>query len=329
MNWIHAALVSAAIMAVVNILDSHLISKRFSGIRAFMLVIGCMHLVYGGVLALLVPLPIGAAWYAGMAVVSSLVRTGAIIILLDGLRHREVSTVIPIVYSYPMFVAVIAFAALGERLAWQQWIAIAVVASGAVLISLNREPSRNQMGRPRSALIVLASLLFAVADVTGKVALDGISFWNLFWIGATVMGGLFLVISLRRSVLDSIIALPDRGRSLGLVVVNEVIAPVGIVISYWALQHGPVSLVSTLLSTRPLFVLLFALALSWCAPGFLFWSGGRKLVAVRIIATLMIVAGVVVIELSQPSKLMNRAARVASAGICRGPPRDASATAVE
>ena len=298
MTWIHAALLSAAILAVVNILDSHLISKRFSGIRAFMLVIGCMHLVYGLVLSLLVPLPAAAAWHAGIAVVSSLVRTGAIIILLDGLRHREVSTVIPIVYSYPMFVAAIAFVALGERLAWQQWMAIAVVASGAVLISLNREPSRIQIGRTRSGFIILASLLFAVADVTGKVALEVLSFWNLFWIGAMVMGGVFLVVSLRRSVVKTIVALPDRGRATALLVLNEVIAPVGIVISYWALQHGPVSLVSTLLSTRPLFVLLFALVLSWRAPGFLFWSGGRKLVAVRIVATLMIVAGVVVIELS-------------------------------
>lgn len=267
MTWIHAALLSAAILAVVNILDSHLISKRFSGLRPFMLVIGGIHVVYGVVLSLLVPLPAASAWHAGIAVLSAVVRTGAIIILLDGLRHREVSTVIPIVYSYPMFVAVIAFAVLGERLAWQQWMAIAVIASGAVLISLNREPSRNQMGRPRSALIVLASLLFAVADVTGKVALEVISFWNLFWIGATVMGCVFLAVSLRQSVVRTIVELPGRSKAMALLILNEVIAPVGIVISYWALEHGPVSLVSTLLSTRPLFVLLFALALSWWAPG--------------------------------------------------------------
>lgn len=154
------------------------------------------------------------------------------------------------------------------------------------------------MSRPRSALIVVASLLFALADVTGKAALTQINFWHLFWMGAIVMGSVFLAVSLRRSVVAGILALPGRAKALGLVALNEVIAPVGIVISYWALQRGPVSLVSTLLSTRPLFVLLIALALSWCAPGFLFWTGGRKLVVVRIIATLMIVAGVAVIEVS-------------------------------
>lgn len=299
MTWVHAALLSAAIMAVVNILDSHLVSKRFSSIRMFMLLVGSIHLFYGVVLSVIVPLPVGAdAFHVMMAVVSSFARTGAVIILLDGLRHREVSTVVPIVYTYPIFVAAIAFFVLGEQLGWQQWVAVFVVACGAVLISLNREPSRIHMSRGRSALIFLSSLLFATADVTGKVALGQITFWNLFWIGATAMGGVFLLISLRRTVVRGILDLHERGKALGVLALNEMIAPVGIVVSYWALQHGPVSLVSTLLSSRPLFVLLFAIALSWFAPGFLFWSGGRRLVIVRIIATGLIVAGVGVIEMS-------------------------------
>ena len=130
------------------------------------------------------------------------------------------------------------------------------------------------------------------------MALEQISFWNLFWIGATVMGTVFLSVSLRRRVMHSIAALHERGKAMSVAVLNEVIAPVGIVISYWALQHGPVSLVSTLVGTRPLFVLLCALVLRRLAPGFLFWSGGRNLVLLRIIATCLIVAGVAVIELS-------------------------------
>lgn len=299
MSWIHAALASAAILAAVNIIDSHLVSRRFSGIRAFLLLLGGIHLVYGLVLAVVAPLSSDVGQVSlSLAIGSSVLRAGAVIILLDGLRHREVSSVIPVVYSYPVFVAVMAFFALGERLIWQQWLAIAVVASGAVLVAFNREPSRIPTGRLRPALILLAGALFAVADVWGKMALGRMSHWGLFWVSALVMGTIFLVVSARRGVVRQVLALGDRTRTLGFVLLNEAIAPVGMVISYWALARGPVSLVSTLLSTRPLFVLLFAFVLSRCAPGFLFWRGGRKLVALRVTATAMIVAGIAAIELS-------------------------------
>lgn len=298
MTWAHAALVSAAILAIVSVLDSHLVSRRFPGFRQFLLLVGTIHMGYAVLLSLLVPLPdgIGSA-PVGWAVLSSLIRTGAIILLLDALRRRDVSSVVPVVYAYPMWVAVIAVVVLGETLAWQQWLAVVIVASGAVLISLNVEPSLTQLERPRSALILLATVLFALADVTGKVALEHLSFWNLFWIGAAVMGATFLAVALRPGVVRGIAALPDRRGSIALLAVNEVIAPVGIVISYWALQHGPVSLVSTLLSARPLFVLVYALLLGAWMPGFLLRSGGRRLVTVRVVATLMIVGGIAVIEL--------------------------------
>ena len=45
------------------------------------------------------------------------------------------------------------------------------------------------------------------------------------------------------------------------------------------------------------FVLVFALLLSRIAPEFLFWSGGRRAVALRIVATVLIVVGIAIIEM--------------------------------
>ncbi len=240
----HAALLSSAIMAVVSILDSHLVSKRLPGVRAFMLVVGGLHFIYALVLSRLIPLPADAGSAAvSIAVLSSVIRTGAIVILLDGLRHREVATVIPLVYTYPVFVAVFAFVLLDERLAWQQFAAIAIVVLGGVLIALN-SGQRGSRWSGRARCSSARQPAFAVADVTGKVALERITFWNLFWIGALVMGAAFLLISLRRSVMFSLVALRERGKMLAVVTFNELIAPVGMIISYWALARGPVSLVS-------------------------------------------------------------------------------------
>lgn len=298
MSWADAALVSAMIMALVSIFDSHLVSKRFPSLRAFLLPLGVIHLAYAVLMALLVPLPVPVISAGfGMALLSSFIRLGAIIILLDSLRRQEVSQVVPIIYAYPVFVAVMAFAVLDERLAPVQWLAVGIVVVGAVLIARGRGPSIGDMARPRSALLLLSSILFAIADVTGKQALAYVSSWNLFGIGAGVMGGAFVAIGLRPHVVRFLREMPDWRHALGLLGVNELIAPVGIAMSYWALERGPVSLVSTLLSSRPLFVVAFALLLSRIAPGFLFWGGGRRTVVLRLAATMLIVGGIAIVEL--------------------------------
>ena len=297
MSWANAALLSAGIMALVTVLDSHLVSKRLPSLRAFMLPVGVIHLLLALVTASLAPLPVAVlSPGVGYAVLSSLIRVGAILILLDSLRREEVSTVIPIVYTYPVFVAIMASVFLGERLAPLQWGAVCIVVLGAVLVSMGRGPSMSEMKRPRSALLFLSSLLFATADVTGKQALSSISSWNLFWIGAATMGAVFVALGLRPYVVRSIRALPDRRNALAIFAGNEILAPIGIAMSYWALERGPVSLVSTLISSRPLFVVAFALLLSRIAPQFLFWSGGRRTVILRVAATVLIVGGIAIIE---------------------------------
>jgi drug/metabolite transporter (DMT)-like permease len=284
-------------MALVTVFDSHLVSKRLPSLRAFMLPVGAIHLCLAIATAFLAPLPVAVVSPAvGYAVFSSLIRVGAILILLDSLRREQVSTVIPVVYTYPVFVAIMAFAFLGERLQPLQWGAVCIVVVGAVLISVGRGPSRSDIARPRAVLLFVSSLLFAAADVTGKQALSDISSWNLFSVGAATMGASFVALGLRPYVVRSIRAMPDRRTALALLVGNEILAPAGIAMSYWALERGPVSLVSTLISSRPLFVVAFALLLSRIAPEFLFWSGGRRTVLLRIAATVLIVGGIAIIE---------------------------------
>ena len=299
MTWVNAALLSALVMALVSVLDSHLVSRRFPSVRSFMLPMGLIHMVYGVTMCLAFPLPAGVDMsMVGVAVLSACLRTVSVVIMLDSFRHREISSVIPVVYAYPMFVAVMAFLFLGERLTGLQWAAVGIVAFGAVMVSAGPGFSRGEMGRPRAALLFLSSILLAAADVTSKQALSQLTFWNLFWVQAAVMGSTFVLVSLRRSVLAEIRSVVNHWKALRLLALNELIAPVGIVLSYWAMAQGPVSLVSALLSSRPLLVLVFALALSRRAPDFLLWSKGRRLLIMKVVATVMIVGGVAIIKMS-------------------------------
>ena len=299
-DWVSTAVLSAAVLGLVNIIDSHLISRRMPSLRAFLLPVAIIHLIYSSVLFCLFPLPDGTGmWPIVVAVASAIFRTGGVTIMLYSLKKEEVSRVIPVVYIYPIFVAIMAAPLLGETLYYLQWLAIIIVVAGAVMVSVKRSPdgSATWLGKPL-LLLLGSSLLFAMADIASKYALAYISFWNMFWLSAFCMSGFFLLASLRPHIIRQLGNMKQRNSAIALLALNETLAPVGIVLSFWAMKMGPVSLVSTILSSRPIFVVIYALILSRVSPMFLEWQRGKGMLALRLIAITMIVSGIAIIYLT-------------------------------
>ena len=299
MNWTNTAILAAALLGIVNIFDSHLLTKRFTGLREFLLIVAVIQIIYAFIVYFLFPLPQNTGPVPILAAVGSgLIRSMAVYIMLYNLKREEVSQVIPVVYAYPIFVAIIAEFFLGETLNFTGWLAIIIVVAGSVMVSMNRTPSGDSTIRINLLLkLFLASLLFAVAEVTGKYALNYISSWNMYWLTSFCMTGVFFIISTRTDVVRNIITMKNRTSTLVLTLINETLAPVGLALSLSALKKGPVSLVSTIVGTRPMFVLLFAFILSRVAPSFLQLDTGKTIVVLRIIATAMIVGGLAMIYL--------------------------------
>jgi drug/metabolite transporter (DMT)-like permease len=232
------------------------------------------------------------------AIASGLIRSMAVYIMLYNLSREQVSQVIPVVYTYPIFVAIIAVFLLGETLNFTGWLAIVIVVAGSVMVSINSSPSGDNAIRIDLLLkLFLASLLFAVADVTGKYALDYMSPWNMYWLTSFCMTGVFFIISVRPDVVRNLVTMKNKASTLVITIINETLAPVGLALSLSALKRGPVSLVSTIVGTRPMFVLLFAFIVSRIAPSFLQLDTGKKMIVLRIIATAMIVGGLAMIHL--------------------------------
>ena len=82
-----------------------------------------------------------------------------------------------------------------------------------------------------------------------------------------------------------------------LLSLNEGIAFSGIILSFWAMEQGPVSLVSTLLSTRPFFVFVYALVLSLVLPAVLEERLTKGVALVKLVSIGLIVGGVTLLTL--------------------------------
>jgi drug/metabolite transporter (DMT)-like permease len=230
---------------------------------------------------------------------SGITRTLSLTILLYTLKKEEVSRVIPMASTYPIFVAIIAIPFLGETLDYLGWIAVIIVVAGAAIVSTRQGPggSTTWLGR---AFFLLAgsSLLMAVANVSAKYALDYISFWNMYWITIFCMASIFILISLRPRILKELVNMKQRNSSIALIAFNEILVVAGVVMSFRAMEMGPISLVSTIASSRPVFVVIYAIILSRTYPAFLKWQTSKRILALRLIAIAMIVGGIVIIYIT-------------------------------
>lgn len=298
-DWTSIAILSTAIFGLVSILDSHLISKRLPSLRAFLLPIALFALVLGIIFSFLFPLPDDLdSWPLMVAVGSAILRTLSITILLYTLKREEVSRVVPVVSTYPIFVAIMAIPLLGETLGYLHWTAIIVVVAGAVMVSVKRNPGGSALGAT-FLLLSGSSLLMAVADVTSKYALGYLSSWNLYWISILTTSIIFLLISLRPRIIRELVNIKQPLSTLALLTINEALAMTGVAMMFWAMKLGPVSLVSAITSSRPIFVVIYALILTRIRPTFLLERrAGQGVLLLRLMAAAMIAGGIAIIYLA-------------------------------
>jgi drug/metabolite transporter (DMT)-like permease len=299
MDWITASLIVAATMALVNVIDSHMISKRVPSLWAYLLPVGVLQLTYGVIVLVLNPLPQGVEAFPWVTVaISTVTRTAAITLMLYAMRTEEVSRIIPVTNTYPVFVALMAVPLLGESVVALQWLAIFMTVAGAVLISIKGGSGGKGARLRRSfVLLLLSSVLFGVANTATKYALGYISFWNMYALNALCFGAAFFLMSARVSVFRELREMQGRGAVLTLLGINETIALGAAVLSFWAMQRGPIALVSTIMAVRPFFVFLYAVALSRAFPAVLDERLTRGIAVLKIVSIALIIGGVAIINI--------------------------------
>ncbi len=135
--------------------------------------------------------------------------------------------------------------------------------------------------------------------VTGKIALEDLPVLNTHGLRSLGLSGVLLVASLRPGVLREFRGLlRQRSPAFAILGLNElVLASSSMLLTLWALSLGPVSLVTTLVATRSFFVLLYSTALALRFKGFLGEQTSAGSIAVKVVSTGLILAGVATIAL--------------------------------
>ena len=300
MGWVLASLGSAVLFAGVSVLDKRILAAHVPGLSGFYALVGVLQLAIAAVAGLAVPWEGASTTAALLALVSGVLLGGSLLLVFYALGMLEVSRVVPIQNTYPVPVAIMAVVFLGEHLSLVHWLAIALVVAGAGLVTVGQgELPGDRSRRLVFVLVFVASAIFAVAMVASKAALEEMDLWNILALRSLALGAVLLIPGLMPNGLRQARVILSNGRSVGLIFFAEgVLALAAMYTMLLALSLGPASLASTVMSTRPVFVLIISVLLSTRLWHLLDEPLTKDVLALKFTSTAMVVGGVSVLTLA-------------------------------
>ena len=148
-------------------------------------------------------------------------------------------------------------------------------------------------------MLLIGAVVTGAALVVNKEALAHAPFWTVFGLRALGMGPAMAAFAYRPTLLAEVLTTLRNPKARWLYVRGEMVpANAALLLLQLALKLGPVSLVSAVIASRPLFVFFLSVALSTRLWKVLDEPLDRDALALKLAATILIVGGVVVLALT-------------------------------
>lgn len=167
------------------------------------------------------------------------------------------------------------------------------------MINLRKVDGRYRIARGKAFLVLLLSAFaLGCAFIVSDEATDRLNVGATQGLRALGMGVGVLAFTWRPRHMKPLIAALQNRRTAGLMFVSEgIMGPSAALIFVYALSVGSVSLVATVAAIRPLAILALSLGLSTPWWNVLHEPMDKETIGLKVIATLLIVGGVVALRL--------------------------------
>jgi drug/metabolite transporter (DMT)-like permease len=230
-----------------------------------------------------VGLPTPAAWpWAIASVAIHLVYFAA---LIESYRAGDMGQVYPIARgSAPLMTAIATTAFVGEHLGLAGWLGIVLLAAGVLLLSLRRSRALAMLDRRAVAFALLTAITICAYSVVDGVGARQAGSANAYSVALFVgIGPVMVLYALARGGRATLVAV---GPAWGTGLAGGALQLGSYGIAIWAMTVAPIAIVAALRETSVLFGAIIAVVVL-----------REPLRADRIVAALLIVAGLAIIRL--------------------------------
>jgi bacterial/archaeal transporter family protein len=297
MHWAIFAILSAIIFAISNILEKFIIDKKIKNSLTLFISGSFVRIIIVAILAFFVPLSGISFSTILLSVLAGCLSGLTFIFLYQALVKEDVSRVVAIYHIFPIFVAILAFVFLAEKISWLKGIAILITVLGAILISFKKDKLSQKVKIKKVFFVVLGAVLAeAILEVIDKHVLTNINPWQLFIIGYTAEFTIALFIfTFFPKIRQETQQIFSRFHNFLPILGMHLIYFLASALFLFAALFGPITSVSVITTSQPLFVFILTLVLSLHFPHILEERLDRKTVLVKTISIILIVIGVLFI----------------------------------
>ena len=301
MEWMVFAAASAFTFALVSVLDKILISDHVGSGKIFVAGVGGAQVLLG--IATL-PLATFSGFDASVITVALLsgVFSGTYLIgMFIIMESQDVSRVVPVVSTYPIFVAFLAFLFLDEHVSIFEWACVIVTVVGAAMVSLAPKSINSTEGVGILALLflLLASMSFGLSQFLSKTIAEEMTMWTQYSLrafGGGITCGLLIFLP---GVRQGLVTLFTNFKTMMVFSITEIVLVFfAILFFFLSVYSGEIYLTATVMATRPLFVFALTLLLSIPVIGLFKESVRGKAMATRATGIVLTVGGVIGVSLT-------------------------------
>ena len=301
MGWLIVTVISSACLGLIHVVDKIVLHTHIRTPLTLILLIGGIDIIVGFGMLCFSGIPNEATLNNNMsALASGACIAFAIILLQRTLYTQEVSRVVPITQSSPIFTVLLAMLILDESLSIIQCIGITATVLGSILITTKLDNNTSKMFLDKALYpLMFSAFLFGAASVAGKLAVEQLPVLYTQGLRNVTFGLILLFYALRLEVFTEMKDLiHKRSPALILVMINQfVTAQIGSIMLLWALSLGPASLVMVVAASRVLFAFIYSICLTKIRASLLGEDISSESVAIKLLSTVLVGIGIAIISI--------------------------------
>lgn len=260
MDWVALSLIAAVAFTAYTLLQKRALDRHVSGAAAFAAMSALAHIGIAGLILIVSP-PDWLSWGVAAMAVAGVIQGGVQLLTGYALRRAtDVSRIVPVLDAHPLLVMVMAVLWLGEALTPLKWGAALMVVVGVMIASFYQTLPGDRLRLNGSVLaIVAAAIGIACYSILVKSVAGQMSVWQMYalsWMFA--FPG--LMAAARISGMGRVTSALRSKNALTVVGLAQVVLLLAFISSLMAIELGPVSLTTAIMSTRPVLLLLWMAA---------------------------------------------------------------------